>query len=415
MSEGPSFSGVISLRTREEVIALIEAVSRLVTAGNIFENLQRDSQSWRPLLSDIIIINRSAASFCELCIDPQGKERTRQLVDRMENSKTSLGQIFLNLNGRFPSPQEQQEITTEFQNVLFSMADVTDIMEEDQVIRIQRAAKLAFQHVLTIRDTSNSYRIEPKLEDLRFAVDSLLKNLDNRLNILHESPLAQDLACARGDIANNLDYYINNTRLYVTHGTADARRIQESSLEPIVLGIKTVIDLIGDTLTKGNCNFPHEQILQDLDRLANAVKHGSASEAAGSARLLVEELNKMQASADEDPDNSGLNDSCNRLSEMTKRLLAATKNALANQSDSANDELVATVDGIILFFFLNFIIYLNFNYFFSFSLDVKDHIIEVADVGRKSGNDLRMQLLKAAKCMSNDMSSLTSTLQTATQ
>jgi len=269
------------------------------------------------------------------------------------------------------------------------MAEVTDVMEEDQVYRIRRASKLAFQHVLTIRETSNDYRVEQKFQDMRLAISNLLKCLDNRLNVLHESPLTTDLACARADIANNLEEYISKTKLYLAHGTPDSKQLQERALEPMVLGIKTVIDLIGDTLTKGRCNFRHEQILDDLDKLTNAVQFGNAKDAAGSARTLVEELNKMKAGIG-DPDNSELNDSCNRLSEMTKRLLAATKNALNSPDNTdANQALASTID------------------------DVKTHVVHVAEVERKSrgGSDLRMQLLKAAQNMSADMNNFVGTLQ----
>jgi len=391
-SSQASFNGVVSLRTREEVVALIEAVARVVHAGNIFESMRHDPQAWRPMLADIVVICNSAFTFQEVCLDPEGKERTGELAASMESSKRALGQLFLGLQGdRFPSAQEQQDIQVEMQNVLFKMAEVTDEMETDQVYRIKRAAKLAFEHVRALRTTTNNYRLEPKLADLRFAVDNLMQCLDNRLNILPDSPLKQDISYARSDIQHNLEPYIAASQIYIAHLTSQAQEEQAQALEPIVLGIKTIIDLIGDTLQKGQCSFRHEQILEDLDRLADAVRGGSAADAAGSARLLVEELNRMRdrATMDDEPDNSDLNDSCNRLAEMTQRLLAATRDALSTKSDQANETLASTVD------------------------DVKAEVAHVAQVEQAKnakGSDLRMQLLRAAQNMSSGMGDFVATL-----
>ena len=371
---------------------MIDSVSRVVGAGNIFEAMRSNPQAWRPVLQDIIVISNSAASFQEVCLDPEGKERTSLIAQSMDASKRALGQLFLGLqDGRFPTAQEQQEITAEMQNVLFKMAEVTDEMEEDQVYRIKRAAKLAFQHVLVLKETTSDYRLDSKLADLRFAVSSLLQCLDNRLNILPDSPLKQDISYARDDVQHSCEPYIGASQLYIAHLTAQAQEQQVQALTPMVMGIKLIIDVIGDTLQKGQCDFRAGQILEDLDKLSQAVQSGNAAEAADSARLLVEELNKMKqrsSSNDDDTDNSELNDSCNRLNDMTQRLLAATRNALSSQSTEAKDALAAEM------------------------MNVKHEVAHVAKVeqAKAGGSDLRMQLLKAAQNMTVDMGDFVSSL-----
>ena len=99
-------------------------------------------------------------------------------------------------------------------------------------------------------------------------------------------------------------------------------------------------------------------------------------------------MKQRSSSNDDDTDNSELNDSCNRLNDMTQRLLAATRNALSSQSTEAKDALAAEM------------------------MNVKHEVAHVAKVeqAKAGGSDLRMQLLKAAQNMTVDMGDFVSSL-----
>lgn len=383
-----TFNAVISLRTKEEVEQLVSAISRIVqNSVTLFDDLKTDTQCWRPLLQDIITIQTLAQSFVDLCLDPEGKQRTQALVDSMDHSKLNLIELFRNLRA-FPSAEQQKSIVVETQNILINMASVTDEMEEDQIFRILRASKLAFQHVMNLKETNSDYRLEVKQEDVRFAVNNLILNLRNRLNVLPEAPIKDDLLFAEDSINRYLEPFIGANRDFLKKFSSDAGQLQGEYLHHLALAIKTIIDVIPHTRTKGSCSFQHELIFQNLDKLADAVQHGSSADAVAGARFLVDEVNKLKQRAAEDPavDNSALNDSCDRLKEMTQRLLEATKNALADKDNAdASRSLNDTLS------------------------DVKQHVAQVAAVeASASGNSLRIQLLKAAKDMSADMSSFVS-------
>eukprot|EP01095_Lingulamoeba_sp_RSL-Kostka_P013577 TRINITY_DN5662_c0_g1_i1.p1 TRINITY_DN5662_c0_g1~~TRINITY_DN5662_c0_g1_i1.p1 ORF type:complete len:399 (+),score=146.76 TRINITY_DN5662_c0_g1_i1:94-1290(+) len=396
MSVSGSFTAVISLRTPEEVQELVGAVTRVVESSvTLFDMLKQNNQSFKPLLSDIITMARLSATFEEICLSEDGKERTRQIVAQMNSSKTELGRVFLGLQGRYPIPDEQRVIVKEVQNVLAQMALLTDEMEEDQIDRVKEGCKYGVQAIVLLKNSDSDYRIDQKINQATNAFDQIIAILENRLNVINiQSDAHANINAALENIRINYPYALSTTKQYVTNFQPNDHQQQEYYLTQLAQNINIVMQNIDDTRQHPKHSFNYGEINKRLDEMQKAVINKSPSLAAQNAKYLVDEINGLQAKADNEEDEMTkqmLEESCNKLKQMTANLIAATKTAIANENDVSNANLVDALK------------------------DVKQEVAQVAVIEAPEPNvassaSLRSALLKAAADMANNMDSMVNEL-----
>jgi hypothetical protein len=345
------FETIITLRTPEEVEELRDAITRVILlSGDLFQTIQSQPDCWKPFMRDIITIERLTQVFATLA--QSATQKPQEIVHNISNSKIALGKLFLSLNGSgYVNVQLQKDIVTEIQNVLLSIGDISDEMEDFSILHNLMAAKRAFQFLLMLKETTSDFHLKGKVDDTRAAVTQFVTNLNNRCTALKDCQLKDDLLYHSASVAQELEPYLNATFRYL-NGEYNALHDQTASLTTLVFAIKAIMDALELSRTKPVCEFQYEEILDKLEGLTDAVAQGSAAAAADSARMLVAEINKLKERQQGDSNlDDLLSDSCNKLGDMTKRLLEATKNALNNPEDS--DSLKTAVEGNIkiCFFF----------------------------------------------------------------
>lgn len=387
---GGSFNAVVSLKTPEQVQQFAAAIKRIVDASaTLLDDLRADASAWRPLLQDIVLLIKLCWVFVEVCLEEQAKTRASDLVAEMEEAKKSLARLCLDLqnSGAGLTRELANGMIVQIQNLLIRTASLTDEMEADQVFRVKRSAKHAFTQLLVLKDTASDFMLDGKLATAQEAWAHLGQVLDNRLAVLAPSGLKEELANAREVVAFHGGALVDATRAYVAHPDVEAGQARVEAIQQLAAAVQFIVSRIDETLTRASCSFQQDVINAKLAAFEDAVQHGSTSEAAANAKFLIDELNKLKSNSSlrsGDADNTDeLSASCDKLQDMTRKLIMAAKDAIENK-DGGGDALKSTLS------------------------DVKSQVAQVAQIEQVTmpaspSNGLRLSLLQAAKDMGTGM------------
>jgi len=393
---GGSFNAVVSLKTPEQVQQFSTAIKRIVDgSATLLDDLRANPEGWRPLLQDIVLMIKLSWVFVEVCLEEEARQRSNDLVAEMEEAKKRLARHCLELQSSQAGLTRElaNGMIVEVQNLLIRTASLTDEMELDQVFRVKRSAKYAFNQLLVLKDTASDYLLENKLSDAQAAWDHLCQVLDNRLSVIPDSPLHPELANAREVVAFHGRALVDATRTYVRNLDGRSQAARAEAIQQLAVALQFVVNRIDETLTRASCSFQQDVINAKLAAFEDAVQHGSTAEAAANAKFLIDELNKLKSNSSlrssEDHSNE-LGASCDKLQDMTRRLLMAAKDAIGKK-EGGDEQLKATLS------------------------DVKGQVAQVAQIEQVAmpgspSNALRLSLLQAAKDMGDGMSTFVANL-----
>jgi hypothetical protein len=294
-------------------------------------------------------------------------------------------QILREKSGSKLSQSDNESLAKQMQNVLTSIASITDLMEDEQIERLVRFVNGSFQHVLILKETRSDYRLDAKLKDAVGAWQLLRDQMIKRAGVTEDETISQGIVSSVNDIVANVPHLVRATQQLVS-APQDAEHVaaQEAAVLAVATAFQKLIRVIRSSKVSGSASFEYDVIAESLDALRDAVRSGSTRAAVENAKIIAGEianLERQNAVADEAARRQ-LDDSLAGLKDMTARLLSATKDALADPSQG--DKLSGIVDGM------------------------KEQVVQcsLVDTRRRRGTSLKDRLVECAHELSVGIDSL---------
>lgn len=402
MNSGPttttnaSFTGVFSLKTQDQVDQLVLSVKAIVERGvNILHVADRHDLV-NEVLGHVSTVVRLSSEFIDLTLDDIERQRAQSVVNQLANSERELRSIFAAHGGGKLPDDLAQKVASHMRNILERIADLTDMMEDNQNQRGLRTVKQAFESLVLLRDPNNNYSFDSKANHAERALDNFCRLTDNRLQVTEDSALKSQLESIKRTVETQKRPLIDAARQVSYNSSPSNVEAQNRILEQVAAAIKQLLEMLQNETTKvlSSCDFSHEKINQALDALVDAIKQGATQDATDQARIIVDQVNGLARDAglsggESDAERrarEALKLSADALRNMTKRLVDATKQALNDPSKC--DDATRAVE------------------------EVKAQVANVAPPTPRRQNDgLRATLLSASKELSSGLGGVVDTLQ----
>ena len=404
------FEGVISLKDKTDGQLLVQTLTNVMKASmTLFTDLRRNNQVWRPILHDMIITLKLSQTFTEVCINDEIKLGATLSLDSIDKSIKRLEYYFIKVGEEFPAPDMISSITKDINNFLVEMANLLDFMEDDQIERIKKCAKIALYQLMIIREATDDSHLDLKLENTKTALEYLHELLVNRFCVLSETSVKEKLNESAKNILHYKELLIISSFNFLSLNDNDSRENQVISITNIATAIKDILSLIGQTKKKVYYTFDSTNLFANLNSLETAILHGRTKEFCEQAKLVIEEINEIRkrASIKIIPDDTvceSLRESCNKLKFMTKSLISAARNALENPNDQAQFILQLAVSGLFFFILHEINLFSHLCQINHLIIGVKEQVEEVTTIEKEVEEkdkkfDLRSRLLRVATDM----------------
>eukprot|EP01104_Vermistella_antarctica_P014390 TRINITY_DN4517_c1_g2_i1.p1 TRINITY_DN4517_c1_g2~~TRINITY_DN4517_c1_g2_i1.p1 ORF type:complete len:478 (+),score=158.31 TRINITY_DN4517_c1_g2_i1:130-1563(+) len=339
------FTGVFSLRSQGEVDQLTMAVRNLVEKGvNIFYLLDR-SAIVGELTANIRTIVNLSGTFPSLCLDADSKMAANAVVDSMAASMRQFEQA---TSGHMPGQKLGEnackDVAAAIRNLLSKTAELTDLMEENQIQRGIRIVKQAFNAIMLLKDVRSMYGLDQNANHAERAMSTLEKLLENRVNVTDEMDQKRELIEMSEIVKTYTPELMEASRQKAQDPDAPAAKERHAVvIKKLALTMKRLLDMLQSRSLSiaGQAGFSYDRLAQALDALDDAVRSGSSGMATQQAKGLVDELKKLQNAATLGSQNEAdrlareeLERAGRALGDSIARLVNATKGALTDSSSS---------------------------------------------------------------------------------
>mmetsp|Transcript_13757 Transcript_13757/g.20749 ORF Transcript_13757/g.20749 Transcript_13757/m.20749 type:complete len:399 (-) Transcript_13757:9-1205(-) len=388
-----SFTGVFTLKTQEEAVELAECVRRIVEgAVNIFYVIEKEPQTVKQLTTDLQQAIKLIYTFPALCSSEDLKERAIKTIDELNKHASPCIVILQSTtNGEKLDAQQSEKLAEHMKQLLLGIASVCDMMEEEQINRLLKFVNSSFQHVLIFKQTRSDYRLDAKLRAAIIAWKTLGQQMKKRASVTEDESTKNAIIAATGEITSSAAGAVRATQTVAKDPSAANIQAQDQALLPMVSGYTKLIHTIKTSgRVSSSADFAFEGINRELEALRAAVKSGSTQAAVESAKAIAGELSNLENQAQQEDDAEArrrLEESLAGLKNMTAALVSATKDALADPTQS--DKLGNIVD------------------------DMKGQVVACSKVKRKKrGGGLKDRLVQAAQKLSVGIDDLADTTTT---
>lgn len=157
-----------------------------------------------------------------------------------------------NLKGMFATyvPGTRLEVATgkklaeELRGLLRSLVDVTHAMDAEQLKRILRAVKKAFEVILMIKDTTSDFRFEQKAKTYNNNMEVLVKLIDTRVDVLDKGDHKTRLGAAINAVKDRQQSYLDNTLSSARNPTQDNIARQQEDLKVLLTAVQEIASII---------------------------------------------------------------------------------------------------------------------------------------------------------------------------
>jgi len=238
-----------------------------------------------------------------------------------------------------------KKLETELKDFLSRMVNMTDSMDEEQLKRITRCIKKAFEAVVIMKDTQSGEYLDKKEKAFNSNLSVLQRLIDTRIEVIDEADHKRVLTNALKSLQTNTPQMVQATRAVVNDAHDGNLARQADVVRALLTAISEIASIIKLPPPKSRGGLDHEVIInENLDHLRDAVSSGSASAAADAARRIADEINKM---GQEEPDpnlddeearrraREALEAAARGLKGLVGGLVLASKNAIQNPNDAA--------------------------------------------------------------------------------
>jgi len=313
---------------------------------NVFFEVEKKGTSvFTELLADIKRMNQLCEGYPPLLLEEEDKAEAWKGINEMRDIEAKLKDAFARYRpGTKMDGKLGREVAQLMARYLQLLVIATETMDVNQLKRILRSIKKAFEVVVMMKDTSNDYRFEQKCETYRTNMHSLTKNIETRVEALENGENKSILAKALKEVEDHQESLLQTTQTVLRNPSQSNLAAQQNDLRAILTAIQAMSNVIKLPAPKSRAGFDLETIFnENLDHLRDAVTAGSATATADAARKILDQINKMQEDADRSPDGDddaarrarqALEDAANRLKKKTGDLLGAAKDALQNPDAS---------------------------------------------------------------------------------
>lgn len=382
------FSGVFTLKTQAEANELAAAVTTLVERGvNIFQELEKGTS--HEIEDTLKAVIRLSHSFKDLTLDEVENKLCAQVIEGMSAAEAGVQSEIRAYRSRPPSSGDNDARDKEIRNQLLAahmqaflsrLAELCDMMEDNQNKRGLMIIKQAILHLQFLRDPKN-IQFDSKLKQFQGSANQVVNYVLNRENVAPvNSPLQTKLASLHKRLSVAVaDVTSASTRRNNSFNNQQADSAEKAAVVALVHCLKEAGEIfaVNEARIKTSFNFTYEKLDQAMTSLSQAVQSGARAEATTQARVIVDALKQKEATH---PKESAA------IKKASVQLVEATKEAL----DDPNDQHVSELDKVME--------------------SVKQQFLELSSPAtlRPKADGLKLDLLAASTNLSNCLSELTS-------
>mmetsp|Transcript_43612 Transcript_43612/g.110025 ORF Transcript_43612/g.110025 Transcript_43612/m.110025 type:complete len:403 (-) Transcript_43612:105-1313(-) len=344
-----NFQGVFTLRTQAEAQELSDRVKGIVEkAVDIFEVIKVDPRASDDLCADLRAISDLVGRYPSICREETRHEAESLVAAVQRGAKEVITVLDDHLNelgrtatvGRPLNRVQQEGVANGMKTTLEALVGLVDHMEKAQMDRLRAVLQSAFQSVLLLRETRSDYRFSTKVRHAVEAFKNAVELWRKRAALTDELVVRQGVEKACVALEEGLRPLVEATRAVIaSQGAAGEVAAQDRCVEQLAVAFKVLGALVERTGTgAARAGFSHD-INEEMERLRQAVRTGSTAAAVKSAKLIAAEVAALRGQdSDSLEAQAALNASCDALTGLTARLVAATKEALDDPGNDANLE-----------------------------------------------------------------------------
>jgi hypothetical protein len=247
--------------------------------------------------------------------------------------------------GRPLNRTQQEGVANGMKTTLEALVGLVDHMERMQMDRLRGVLQSSFQSVLVLRETRSDYRFSTKVRHAIEAFKGAVELWRKRMALTDDPEVRSGIEKALTTMEEGMRPLVDATRAVIASQGNNAADVaeQDRCVERLAVAFKVLGALVERTGTgAARAEFSHD-INEEMERLRQAVRTGSTAAAVKSAKLIAAEVAALRGQdADSAEAQDALNASCDALTGLTARLVAATKEALDDPGNDTNlDKAIA--------------------------------------------------------------------------
>jgi len=347
------FCGIITLADQGVATELSRVIESVIAESvEIFDTPARIKR----LQLDVQRMVALASTFPPWCIDEQLRNNAQREIDQLRSSEAELNRLLARHEpGTMLKGDLGKAVAKELKGLLARMVQLAVLMEMQQYKLVMLACDKARQIIAIVGRTNHDHNIDEKYRLLRLHTDALYQLCSQRLAVLErlgfkDESLKDSLQRAMDRLRTHCESLIEATNARVQRKDQSGQDHEKGVLLDTLAEIERVAQAMAPKMYS---DFDHdEKILAQLAALRHAVEQNDPSSVASAGKKMMEELEKMKATAhdpvkDKEDDGSArraLEDAAERLKRLLPGLLGKARDAIVAPDIEHKQAFEAVVD-----------------------------------------------------------------------
>ena len=235
-------------------------------------------------------MKRLLAGFPPMCLAPETKKKASTVVESTTNSANQILEVFrVHVDGNKLGADQENQIRSSLQNIMFELISITDLMEELQRDRCLRMVANAFRHLQIFRDTSSEFRLEEKLTAYVRDMKMLLTAMRQRSEVLAGGQECDELQRVTGEMETVIPLLVGAVKTAVQQPSDQATAARDEFIRGQAGCFQLVMKTLQNTY-QASGSFDYTSLAEAMDLLEKAIQSGDRDAAVGQAREIADSI-----------------------------------------------------------------------------------------------------------------------------